>query len=80
MSNKCFFGPGCRWADFDADTDVDCDDWDAFDAAWTGAGNPTAPAACAPPIPAVSTWGLAVLGLLVLTVGSVMIARRRVAA
>ncbi len=31
-------------------------------------------------VPAVSTWGLAVLGLLVLTVGSVLIGRRRVGA
>ncbi len=71
-------GPGCRWADFDADTDVDCDDWDAFDAAWTGAGNPTEPAACAaPPIPAVSTWGMMVTVLTLLSCGTIMIRRRK---
>ena len=35
------------------------------------------PDECAPNIPAVSTWGLGVLALFVLTVGSVMIARRQ---
>ncbi|MCH8146976.1 MAG: hypothetical protein IH987_03155 [Planctomycetes bacterium] len=69
-------GPGCRWADFDADTDVDCDDWDAFDAAWTGAGNPTVPAACfVPPIPAVSTWGMMVTLLTLLSCGTIIIRR-----
>ncbi|TWT45698.1 hypothetical protein RAS1_21270 [Phycisphaerae bacterium RAS1] len=29
-------GPGCRFADFDADGDTDCDDWAAFVAHWTG--------------------------------------------
>ncbi|TWT44112.1 hypothetical protein RAS1_05190 [Phycisphaerae bacterium RAS1] len=29
-------GPGCGFADFDADGDTDCDDWVAFQAHWTG--------------------------------------------
>ena len=71
-------GPGCRWADFDGDTDVDCDDWDAFDAAWTGAGNPTVPAACfVPPIPAASTWGMTIMMLGVLIAGTLLVRRHR---
>ena len=71
-------GPGCRWADFDGDTDVDCDDWDAFAAAWTGAGDPTIPAACAvPPIPAVSTWGMVAMTLGVMIAGTLLVRRHR---
>ena len=71
-------GPGCRWADLDGDTDVDCDDWDAFEAAWTGAGNPTEPAACfVPPIPAVSTWGMVVMTLGVMILGTLLIRSHR---
>jgi len=29
-------GPGCRWADMDADTDIDLHDFGAFQAAFTG--------------------------------------------
>ncbi len=69
-------GPGCRWADFDQDSDVDCDDWDAFEMAWTGAGNPTPPAACfVAPIPAVSTWGMMVMTLGVMIVGTLLVRR-----
>ena len=71
-------GPGCRWADFDGDSDVDCDDWDAFETAWTGAGDPTVAAACAvPPIPAVSTWGMMVMTLCVMILGTLLIRSRR---
>ncbi|UCC29852.1 MAG: DUF362 domain-containing protein [Phycisphaerales bacterium] len=50
---SCFTGPGggpiggdCAPADFDADTDVDCDDWTRFLHAWTESVAPTPPAQC----------------------------------
>ena len=71
--------PGCRWADMDADTDVDCDDWTLLQLAWTGAGNPTPPALCMEtPIPTVSTWGAVVMALLTLTAGSLVFRARSV--
>ncbi len=70
-------GPGCRWADFDGDTDVDCDDWNACESAWTGAADPTVPAACfVEPIPAVSTWGMGVMVLTLLCCGTIILRGR----
>ncbi|TWT42408.1 hypothetical protein RAS1_35400 [Phycisphaerae bacterium RAS1] len=41
-------GPGCRFADFDADGDTDCDDWVSFRAHWTGPpAMPPIPPPCA---------------------------------
>lgn len=42
----------CAWADFDADGDVDCDDWDLFQLAWTDLGDPPAMAQCSLTCPA----------------------------
>jgi hypothetical protein len=50
---NCFTGEGggvpanCRVFDGISDGDVDCNDWAAFHAAWTDAGDPPAFAACA---------------------------------
>ncbi len=63
-------GPGARWADFDADTDVDCADWEAFQLAWTDTVNDPPiffPCFGGGPIPTVSDWGVAVMLLLVTT-------------
>jgi len=70
-------GPGCRWADMDGDTDVDCDDYDLFADAWTAPGDPPtiAPCAVGQIVPAVSDWGVAVLVLLTLSAGTLVYAR-----
>lgn len=39
-------GPGCRWADFDSDADVDCADWQAFHGAWTDPSDPPGISQC----------------------------------
>jgi CubicO group peptidase (beta-lactamase class C family) len=50
----CFSGadtaasPACACVDFDADTDVDCEDWVGFRAAWSGEGAPPAHPVCDP--------------------------------
>jgi hypothetical protein len=69
-------GPGARWADFDLDTDVDCDDWEAFQLAWTGPPDPPPLAPCdLNPIPAVSDWGVVLMTLLLLTAGTILFRR-----
>ncbi|MCH8967087.1 MAG: hypothetical protein IID43_05375, partial [Planctomycetes bacterium] len=70
--------PGCRWADMDADSDVDCNDWDLFQLAWTAPVDPpTLSVQCiGPPIPTVSTWGAVVMALLTLTAGSLVFRAR----
>ena len=81
----CFTGSGggpvgaeCAAADFDGDTDVDCDDWAHFTFAWTAPGSPPNLVACSDiAIPAVSEWGVVMTALLVLTAGTLMLARRR---
>ena len=63
-------GPGGRWADFDADADVDCTDWNAFQLAWTDTANDPPiffPCFGGGAIPTVSDWGFAVMLLLVAT-------------
>lgn len=70
--------PDCYVFDFEPDDDVDCDDWDQFVLAWTEPGDPpAAPASCSAAIPAVSDWGFVAMTLLVLTTGTVVLARRR---
>jgi hypothetical protein len=69
-------GPGARWADFDFDTDVDCDDWEAFQLAWTDPDDPPPLAPCdLNPIPAVSDWGVVLITLLFLTAGTILFRR-----
>ncbi len=73
-------GPGARWADFDADTDVDCTDWDAFQLSWTDTANDPPiffPCFGGGPIPAISEWGVAVMVLLVGTCATLVFCRVR---
>ena len=74
----CFTGPdvqlepGCELGDFDGDADIDCDDWEQFALAWTEPGDPPLLPQCAPPIPAVSGWGIVLLALLILIAGTLV--------
>jgi hypothetical protein len=69
--------PGCCAADMDVDADVDCDDWELFKEAWTEPGRPPVLPYCDRPVPAVTSWGMAVLALCALTVGTVVFRRNR---
>jgi len=80
----CFTGPGgtlapgCGPGDFDGDNDIDCDDWAEFPLVWTGGGQPPQLAQCASQaIPAVSQWGSANTGLLLLTAATLVLRRER---
>jgi len=68
-------GPGCRWADFNADTDVDCNDWQSFRDAWTDTGDAPQLAACPLPIPVTSDWGFVILALLILSAATILFRR-----
>ena len=76
---QCFTGParalepGCEPGDFDGDEDIDCDDWGQFKLLWMAAGDPPKLVACARGIPTVSGWGMVVMTLLTLTVGTVLL-------
>ncbi|MBI4718051.1 MAG: endo-1,4-beta-xylanase [Planctomycetes bacterium] len=48
--------PDCAMLDFDADQDIDCDDWGAFAATWTGTGAPDYPP-CTMPLPVAQGAG-----------------------
>ncbi|MFQ5463118.1 MAG: hypothetical protein ACE5E5_10905 [Phycisphaerae bacterium] len=63
--------PSCQWADFNADNTVDCTDAAAFAAIYTGDPADAVFTQCPSPIPAVSDWGVAVLALLIVSVGTV---------
>ncbi len=80
----CYTGPeagsvseDCLPGDFDADGDVDCEDWGQFRYdAWTeGDPLPFSPT-CQEDIPAASEWGLVVLTLLLLTSGTLILRPR----
>jgi hypothetical protein len=79
----CFTGPdgsaseGCAPGDFDGDGDIDCDDWAEFVLAWTEPGHPPSLLACASAIPAASEWGLIVMTLVGMVVGTALFSRRR---
>ena len=80
----CFTGPGgtlapgCGPGDFDGDNDIDCDDWAEFPLVWTGGGQPPQLAQCASQgIPAVSQWGSANMGLLLLTAATLVLRYER---
>ena len=80
----CFTGPGgalvpgCEPGDFDGDNDIDCDDWAQFVLAWTDPGQPPQLPQCAvQAIPAVSQWGSASMGLLLLTAATIVLRRER---
>lgn len=79
--SACYAGAGvlipqtCDHGDFDGDGDCDCDDYEAFQAAWTAGDTPPEFGPCSAGIPAVSTWGLVALGLVMLSVGTIF-ARR----
>lgn len=71
--------PSCTWADINDDNTVDCTDWDAIASSlWTGLpGDPPFLSACdGAPVPATSAWGSVVITLLVVTVATVIGARR----
>ncbi len=68
--------PGCVWADMDSDTDVDCDDWEAFKLEWDDPTPPPPQPGCDFAIPTASTWGLGVMALLLLTGGTVVFRHR----
>jgi len=72
-------GPGCRWADMDSDTDVDCDDYELFADAWTSPGDPPTFGSCTVGeiVPATSDWGVAVLALHTLTTATLLYRPRR---
>lgn len=76
----CFSGNGvdagiaCGHGDFNGDGDCDCDDLLLFQDVWTGGGAPPGLPQCAG-IPAVSTWTMIIMLLLIASVGTV-IARR----
>jgi len=68
--------PSCSWADFDDNDTVDCSDWSAFKAAWTGLGNPPINVACGEgAVPALSAWGMLVAALSILTAASLAFRR-----
>jgi len=69
---------GCVTFDFDRDGDVDCQDWTAFQAAWTEVTDPPVFAQCVGGVPAVSSWSLLVMELLVLATATLVFRRRRV--
>lgn len=82
----CFTGGGggpleplCAAADFDGDGDADCDDWEQLLLAWTASSNPPTLPDCDGIIPTVSAWGTLVMALLVLSAGTLVYARRRLA-
>lgn len=81
----CYSGPGggvaadCEPVDFTGDGDVDCDDYAQFGLEWTAAGAPPDFAICNAPVPAVSTWGLVCMMLLLSIAGTGLAARRNFA-
>lgn len=83
----CFTGSGagpvasgCERLDMQGDGDVDCADWLLFGEAWTAEGAPEELAACrGEPIPAASSWGLAVMALLTMIAGTLVTGQRRTA-
>ncbi|MFQ5463935.1 MAG: hypothetical protein ACE5E5_15085 [Phycisphaerae bacterium] len=63
--------PSCQWADFNADNTVDCTDAAAFATVYTGDPADLNFTQCNP-IPAVSEWGMAILTLLVASMGAIV--------
>jgi hypothetical protein len=82
LFNGCYTGPGghastsCLPGDFDGDGDIDCTDWEGFQVAWTAGGSPPEFAPCAPPIPTISTSGVAAMSLVLLAAGALILRRR----
>ena len=65
--------PECEPGDFDGNGAVDCEDLTQFGNVWMGDGNPPASILCLGVIPTVSTWGVVILILMILTGGTVAI-------
>jgi len=64
--------PSCLWCDMNADNVVDCLDWEIIETQfWTGPTEPPPIPPCEFAIPAVSQWGVAVLVLLILSMGTI---------
>ena len=80
---SCFTGPGgtigeeCEPGDFDGDGDIDCEDWAEFVLAWTEPGYPPPLSHCPSAIPATSEWGLLIVTLVGMVVGTMMFGRAR---
>ena len=66
---------GCVTFDFDHDGDVDCADWNRLNGAWTDSGALPNTFDCTLVVPTVSDWGLVVLSLALLIMGSALIVR-----
>lgn len=79
----CFFAPAgnlepeCEPGDFDGNGTVDCDDLTQFGKVWMGDGDPPRDLSCLGAIPTVSTWGVVILILMILTGGTVAIRTTR---
>ncbi|MFQ5463260.1 MAG: SUMF1/EgtB/PvdO family nonheme iron enzyme [Phycisphaerae bacterium] len=81
---SCFSGssapptdPICQIGDFDGDGDVDCADASAFVEGWTQP-NPPPPIAQCTAIPTVSSWGVAVMALVLLAAGTLLFRGRAI--
>jgi len=72
-----FVPVGCEAGDFNNDGTIDCDDWDQFGLVWMEAGDPPPAIQCLGIAPAVSTWGLVVLVLVMLVAATVTIDGRQ---
>ena len=68
---------GCEACDLDGDADLDCGDWVLFQQAWTEPVPPPEFAVCGGVIPTVSEWGMAVMALLLTTLGTLVLMTHR---
>ena len=67
---------GCAVFDFDDDNNVDCFDWFVFRTIWSDSQTEIPILIeCARVIPAASEWGLVIISLLLLIIGSLVISR-----
>ena len=67
-------GPGCEPGDFDDDQDIDCADWARFKQLWMEAGASPILEVCDGAIPTVTEWGMVVMLLLLLAIGTIVFA------
>ncbi len=67
----------CEPCDLDGDQDLDCADWVLFRQAWTEPQSPPELAPCGAAIPATSEWGLALMTLVLITLGTLVLRTQR---